>query len=248
MAAQYIIRADDASEYMNHEKWSKFESICKTYFIKPIVAVIPFNEDKSLKVDKINNGFWGRMREWQDLGWSIALHGCTHELNINKSASLVPVNNYGEFAGVEYSIQRNKIIRAINKFKLEKILPKFFVAPAHSFDENTCKILNECTEIKWISDGMAFTPYCAYGLNWLPQQLWKFEDKSNGVWTICFHPNEMSEVDFENLKDAIEIYKDKIVDPAEIISIKRKRNVLEIIYGMQFYLRRFIWRIRNAKG
>ncbi len=50
---KYIIRIDDACPTMNKEKWGLFE---KYLNIKPIVAVIPNNEDEKMMSQMIAFG------------------------------------------------------------------------------------------------------------------------------------------------------------------------------------------------
>ena len=46
--AKYLFRLDDASHYLDSEKWNRIEKIFDKFSIKPIVAVVPANEDKDL--------------------------------------------------------------------------------------------------------------------------------------------------------------------------------------------------------
>ena len=66
----YLLRLDDASEYMDTAKWKKIERILDQYKIKPMVGVIPNNEDTSLitryKQDPL---FWNKVYRWIDKGW-----------------------------------------------------------------------------------------------------------------------------------------------------------------------------------
>jgi hypothetical protein len=41
----YLVRLDDASEYMDDKKWKKIFDILSKYSIKPIIGVIPNNEE-----------------------------------------------------------------------------------------------------------------------------------------------------------------------------------------------------------
>jgi len=44
----YLIRLDDASEFMDIDKWTTMEILLDNYRIKPIVGVIPDNNDGDL--------------------------------------------------------------------------------------------------------------------------------------------------------------------------------------------------------
>ena len=46
--SQYILRLDDASDYMDVKKWQRMEELLDQYGIKPLVGVIPDNRDSSL--------------------------------------------------------------------------------------------------------------------------------------------------------------------------------------------------------
>lgn len=52
----YLIRLDDASEFMDIDKWTTMEILLDNYRIKPIVGVIPDNNDGDFtgKYEKIS--------------------------------------------------------------------------------------------------------------------------------------------------------------------------------------------------
>ena len=62
----YLLRLDDASEYMNIKKWQEMESLLDRHGIRPIVGVIPHNLDPSL-VNKFeyNQKFWDLVINWE---------------------------------------------------------------------------------------------------------------------------------------------------------------------------------------
>jgi hypothetical protein len=47
--------------------------------------------------------------------------------------------------------------------------------------------------IEVVSDGFSEAPFCAQGAKWIPQQLWEPIEKQSGLWTICLHPNAISD-------------------------------------------------------
>src|SRR5260370_42375028 len=55
-----------------------FRSALMARRLKPILAVVPDNQDPMLKVDAPVADFWDRVRQWQARGWTIALHGYQH--------------------------------------------------------------------------------------------------------------------------------------------------------------------------
>lgn len=44
----YILRLDDTSEYMDVDKWQRMETLLDKYNIKPLVGIIPDNQDQVL--------------------------------------------------------------------------------------------------------------------------------------------------------------------------------------------------------
>jgi predicted deacetylase len=239
---RYIIRLDDACPTMNWQKWNKIFNILDNYDIKPVIAVIPNNEDESMKIDKYNNNFWNEVRNWKNKNYYIAMHGYNHKY-ISKNGGLIPMNNQSEFAGVDIKIQKEKIKKGWKIFKENEIIPNIWVAPSHTFDRNTLKILKEETDIKIISDGIAYYPYNKDGFFWIPQQLWWYEEKKEGVWTICLHPNNMNDKQIRNLevviKKNLKKFKVNLTELYEKYK-NRKLSLNEKIYFKLFFFKREI--------
>lgn len=236
--AKYLIRLDDACPTMDIKKWEKFEILLEKYGIKPIIAVIPNNKNEKLKIDPPDPNFWNKVRQWQDKGWCIALHGYDHVFINNSERSLVPLNSYSEFAGVELELQKNKIRHGINILKREKVFPTAWVAPAHSFDKNTLLALKEESNIRVISDGFAFTPFKKGEFTWVPQQLWGFCQKRHGIWTGCFHPNTISEENFLDLQKFVAANYECFTSINEVITAKRNRSLIDKAFHTYTFLKR----------
>jgi predicted deacetylase len=237
----YIIRLDDACPTSNLEKWDCIEALLDKYKIKPIVAVIPDNKDKELLArDVFDTQFWSRVHRWVNKGWFIALHGYTHEYS-TKKRGIVPLNTYSEFAGVPISIQREKIRKGYNILLENGIKSKIWVAPAHSFDKNTLRVLHDETEIRIISDGLAMYPYNRYGFLWIPQQLWSFQKREQGVWTICLHPDTIKIEEINLLSESIlnnfDLFNFNATDLIERYST-RKKTAGDFIFQQRFLFRR----------
>jgi predicted deacetylase len=173
-------------------KWDVFlqiQEICDELGIRPIIGVVPDNRDPNLAVDTPNQDFWSIIRQLSQHKWIVAQHGYQHIYNDNKS----------EFRGLSYEDQYAKIQRG--KQILEKQLgfsPTWWMAPAHSFDDVTCSVLRDL-QFTHVTDGAALFPYEDKGLVWVPQQLWKPRTMPFGTWTICLHPNTMSQQDLDAL-------------------------------------------------
>ena len=73
-----LIRIDDVAENMNWSLMNNCEILFDRYNIKPLLGVIPCNEDAELYAYEKNNNFWDKVREWQNKGWEISMHGFSH--------------------------------------------------------------------------------------------------------------------------------------------------------------------------
>ena len=134
-----FLRIDDASEYMNIERWEKMEKILDRYNVKPLFGIIPFNQDPDLlKYGKVE-GFWDLVASWERKGWVPALHGYTHVFE-TECGGINPINRKSEFAGVPYERQLQKIRDGVAILKEHGIEPKVFFAPAIPTDTITCII------------------------------------------------------------------------------------------------------------
>ncbi len=240
MFAKYIIRLDDACPTMNKVNWDRMEALLDKYKIMPIVAVVPNNKDSELMTDKQDDNFWNKVTSWQNKMWEIALHGYEHKYT-TQSPSLVPINNYSEFAGLPLEVQKKKIKKGIDIFKKNHISTRLWVAPAHSFDENTIEALKAHSNISIISDGIALSPYWDYGMYWVPQQLWKFREMLFGTWTGCFHPDTMQENDFLRLEAFLAKHSAKFISLDNLILKQRKKSFIDKVFES------FYWKILAKK-
>ena len=211
MSARYLIRFDDICPTMNLQMWDNVESICKDFDIKPLLAVVPDNHDPELKVNAERGDFWERVREYRDLGWTIGLHGYRH-LYVNANAGMLGLNPRSEFAGLTLEEQREKVSLGLEIFKREEVTPQVWIAPSHSFDENTLIALRE-QNITAISDGYFLNPHTdSEGTFWLPQQMWRFRPLPFGVWTLCFHHNPWTPEIMSEFRRNVERYHKQITN------------------------------------
>lgn len=232
----YLIRLDDASEKRDIEKWAKMESLLDQYRIKPLVGVIPHNEDEAMQSYAKDELFWQRVRSWCDKGWQIAVHGYHHKF-ITNDGGMNPVNTRSEFAGVSLDEQIKKISGAIAIFHEHGIAPKVFFAPAHTFDENTLKALKQASDIRIISDTVSNKPYCKYGFTFIPQQSGKVRKLPFHTVTFCYHPNIMNDNDFAELEAFIVKYRKKFKN-FEAKETTRKESLLDIGLRKLYFYRR----------
>jgi hypothetical protein len=227
MPAKYLVRFDDICPTMNWTVWDRIEPILVKRGIKPILAVVPDNLDPKLRVADVRDDFCQRVRDWQAAGWFIALHGYQHTY-VTKDAGILGINAYSEFAGLPYDIQCEKLTKAVAIFERHHVRVDGWVAPAHSFDEITVRILLELG-IEVISDGFYARPVKYLGAKWLPQQMWQFRNLPFGLWTVCFHLNKFTDVNIEQLQQDIETYGPAITSVERVLMDEstKKRNALD---------------------
>jgi peptidoglycan/xylan/chitin deacetylase (PgdA/CDA1 family) len=210
---------------MKWQIWSEIEAVLLCYDVKPILAVVPDNRDTTLMVETPYDNFWGRVRQWQDRGWSIAIHGC-HHMYINRNPGIMRLTRQSEFAGLSKTVQAEKLRKGLDVFAREKIHPDCWIAPSHSFDWTTVKLLKE-NGINVISDGQWIWPHTDnLGITWIPQQLWaRFQSMPNGIWTVCCHHNSWGDQKLELFKKDLEQFAEHIINLSEAVTLGRKRTL-----------------------
>jgi predicted deacetylase len=213
--ASYLLRFDDICPTMNWNVWGEIEQILVEAQIKPILAVIPDNQDPQLYFSDPNPHFWDHVRRWQQMGWTIGLHGYQH-MFVTDNPGIIGLNKRSEFAGVTPFEQAFKLQTAISIFGHEGVHPDVWIAPAHSFDRITVELL-KVWNIYIISDGLFFYPYTDdQGMIWIPQQIWGFIPIPFGVWTVCFHHNTWGQKDVSDLRRNINRFAVSITSISEV--------------------------------
>ena len=224
--SKYLIRLDDACPTMDKKKWDRMESILDVFSIRPMVGIVPNNQDDNLMVDKEDAGIWDKVKKWQQKGWAIALHGYDHcYISDGGLEGLNPMWSRSEFAGLPLEEQREKIKKGVAIMREHGISPKYFFAPSHTFDLNTLTALREESDIRIISDTIATKSY-RFGDFIIVPQLGGHcvEMKLPGIWTFCLHPNMMSDENFVATEKFIQTHKEQFVsfDQLDFSSVKQK--------------------------
>ena len=233
----YILRLDDAAKYMDEVKWKRMEQILDHYGVKPIFGVIPCCEDPDLLVYGKVEDFWVWMRHWVSKGWTPALHGYTHVFETNEGG-LNPVNDRSEFAGMSLDRQRQKVRDGYNILQTQGIEAKLFFAPAHTFDENTLKALEQETPIRVISDTVANDVYFEKGFYFIPQQSGRFRKLPFKTVTFCYHPNIMTDAHFDELEQFLKANAEKFCSFSDDILQKRKKNIIDAFLNWLYFHRK----------
>ena len=198
-AAQYLLRFDDLCPTMDGDRWRRFVPMLRRFGIRPILAVVPENQDPELQLCSPDSGFdpgfdpgfWAEMREWQAAGATIGLHGYRHICEA-EGRGLIPLHAKTEFAGVPREQQREWIRAGLGILAEHGLTARVWVAPRHGLDWETIAALRE-VGIGVVSDGFARRPFRESGVVWIPQQLWRPVEKTTGLWTICLHANSATD-------------------------------------------------------
>lgn len=239
----YLIRLDDASDYMDIEKWKKIEEILDSYSIKPIVGVIPNNQDKGLTSKyKRDVDFWDKVKSWQNKRWEIALHGYNH-ITSSKDWGINPMHMRSEFAGVPLEEQKEKIRKGMEIFASRGINTRMFFAPSHTYDKNTLTAIREESNINIISDTIANSVYFDSDFYFIPCQSGHATNLPLKIVTFCYHPNIMDNNSFFKLEEFIKKNVDNFTSVDELKLSKRRKSVYDLFLNRCYFLMR---KIRNS--
>jgi predicted deacetylase len=189
--ARYIIRFDDFFVGMERRSLHRIAEYLLADAIPAIIGVVPaWQDDMPVSEPVGHDELWETVRTLQEHGCEIALHGCYHKLFAHRN--LLQVNNYGEFAGLDFQEQKARLQLGLEVFAAQKVACRMFMPPAHSFDLNTIRALRE-VGIPLVTDGKSFYPFLWDGVLFLPQISSDFREFRWGLITICLHPQWMTD-------------------------------------------------------
>lgn len=239
---KYLIRLDDACPTMDAAKWQRIEDMLDRYGVRPMVGVIPANNDPKQKIDSEDFTFWDKVKSWVNKGWAIALHGYDHcYISEDGLKGLNPLWARSEFAGVSLEKQKEKIREGVKIFRSHGIDPQYFFAPSHTFDENTLLALKEESNIRIISDTIATKPYKDGDFIFLPQLGGHCtEMKLHGIWTFCLHPSTMTDDNLVATEQFIRERQQEFIgfDELNLSGLKRKTFVGHLLSWLYFTQRK----------
>lgn len=205
------IRIDDVTPDMDFEKFEKFKAILDKHDIKPLIGVVPDNKDKKLKKSEPRADFWEYIKNLQDQGFVVAMHGYNH-VYTTRNPGMFPLGDKSEFAGLSYQKQDEMIREGKRMLKANGIITDFFMAPSHSYDKYTLKALRTNGFHK-ITDGFGNGPYELDGLTFYPISVSKSQtisSKEDGIVSFVYHTNTMNSRDFDTFE--------KLFDRADVVS------------------------------
>ena len=195
------IRMDDITPDMDWNKFKRFKNLLDEHDIKPLIGVIPENRDRSLSRTEAREGFWDYVKELQEHGWMVAMHGY-HHVYTNKNPGMFPIGDKSEFAGLSYDRQYEMIKEGKKSLLARGIVTDIFMAPSHSFDKNTLRALKE-NGFYIVTDGFGTTPFRQNGMVFYPISVNRsktLEDTRDGIVTFVYHTNSMDDKDFDKLE------------------------------------------------
>jgi hypothetical protein len=241
--AQYLLRFDDLCPTLDPVHWQRFLALIEEFHLRPILAIVPDNQDRKLRVAPENPFFWEQMRKFEAAGATIALHGYRH-LCTSHGKSLLALHRRSEFAGVPEELQANWIRAGLDILRGHGLHPRLWVAPRHGFDRTTLRVLHQLG-IRLLSDGLTRKPFNLGGITWIPQQLWEPVEKSNGLWTICIHSNTASLGAVERLRSFLCTHIAQFTSVDRVLAELHPGN---LVWSEALYATSSLWRIKMAKS
>lgn len=209
------IRLDDITPTMNWENFLKIKEIFDEYDIKPLIGIVPDNQDPKLNIEPARDDFWEFMQRLQYEDWSIAQHGYQHVYE-TKDSGLLGINDFSEFAGVPYEDQFEKLRLGQEILREHGIYTTIFMAPGHTYDDAT-RLALEQMKFQFVTDGYSDCPYIRDGIGYLPCTLSK-PAIPRKFDTLCLHINGMTDADLTELKTFIQDNLSNIVDFLDVLT------------------------------
>jgi protein-tyrosine-phosphatase/predicted ATP-grasp superfamily ATP-dependent carboligase/predicted deacetylase len=200
--ARYVLRIDDVHPRMNRRNFVRVRALLARFGVRPVAGVIPDCRQRDLLREETYSAFWPEMRDLRRQGWTIALHGYTHE-RLTRNGGLLHTSRSSEFAGLPYEEQRARLARGRLILDSHGLGTTVFMAPWHSFDRNTVRALRTLG-FDALTDGDGVSPYEKDGLLWVPQQLGTPRSVPFGLWTFALHTDGMTEEQFRALEAFLE--------------------------------------------
>ena len=184
-----LLRIDDICPTMDFHQFQIAMELMDKYNVKPLLGVVPDCQDPDLQIEPAHSNFWEFVKELQDKGYTIAMHGYIHVFD-NHARGILVKRWDSEFAGHPYEVQFEKIRKGKEILESHDIHTDIFFAPGHSYDENTLKALAACG-FKYMSDGLSCKPYNLHGIICIPARSAGMPHLSSGTThTAVFHVHE----------------------------------------------------------
>ena len=241
-----LFRIDDVCDKMpNHENVIKLINLLNKYHIRPLIGVIPEVKDDSI----INENSTFKLEDLVDLIENnkiiVALHGRNHKYHYTNKG-ILKLNKISEFSGINMGVQEKMIKSGINILnKRLQIIPKYFFAPSHNYDENTLKILKKYSLIN--VDGISLYPFYYKGVYHIPQQKRTLQPKlnffKNGIFVNHFHPKDITNKKLQEINEFCLKNRNSLINFENVHKLKIKRNkVLDALFVCFYYFKLYLYR------
>jgi len=113
-----LIRMDDIAHNMNWKLIYRCEELFDKFNIKPLLGVIPENQDPELLKYQRLDDFWNELKRWKKKGWEISMHGYNHLYKTETNRKdLFSYGGKSEFFGLSYDTQYKMISSGLDIFK-----------------------------------------------------------------------------------------------------------------------------------
>lgn len=240
----YVIRFDDINPRMNWQRFNKLKSIINKYKIKSILGVVPKCEDQSISKFTENKNYISHLQRMKADGDLIAQHGFTHIAN-SKYKNLFGMGGESEFAGLDYQTQYEKIYKGKNILIKNKLWQPIFMAPYHSFDKTTLKVLRNLG-FELLTDGFSRYPYKLYGMKFIPQlSSMPLPTYLPLISQLCIHINTINDAKLNILIGFIEKNNHLFISPLDALEFEKNNLSVKIENVIIEFLIKIVRKIKN---
>lgn len=217
-----LVRLDDITPDMDWDRFYQLKEIFDRYGIKPLLGIVPDNQDAKLHKQDAREDFWDVMLGLKKNGWVLSQHGYQH-IYVNHEGGLLKLNKNSEFAGLSLQEQQDKLARGKQLLKQHGVETDIFMAPSHSYDKVTIEALKQ-TGFRYVTDGYGCNTYQYRGLGFVPCTLTRYQHRK-GVDTICIHANTMTEKMIEQLSEDIQRHQSEFLRWQDVLQNIPKKNI-----------------------
>lgn len=197
------IRLDDIAPFMHWENLSRMIALLEERNAMPLLGVIPLCEDQKLMhlqgvSERPEEEFLRFVKDLETRGAVIAMHG-VHHVYRTEDGGMFPLNDRAELAGLPLAEQEDMLEEARQQMEEWGFDTDIFMAPAHSYDENTLTALKRL-DFRRITDGFGRSPYRYREMTFYPIAVLReraAKSRAKGSVTLVYHVNTMSDADFE---------------------------------------------------
>lgn len=244
------VRLDDITADMDWPKFLKFKALLDKYNIKPLLGIVPENKDDVLKGsdEGAPEDYYSYIKSLEEDGWTLSMHGYNH-VYTTKRAGLFPLNNFSEFAGVDYAKQLEMITKGKEMLNNHGIETDVFMAPGHSYDKNTIKALLSAG-FNTLTDGFAKGPVIYRGIKMIPisfkmsQTFKKSADGKKGYSTIVVHTGMLKDKDFESYEAIFRRKELEFIAYSDLLKVQAEnRNILG--HAKEYLMAKFKYVVRT---